>query len=204
MADVPMFQKGLFVQVAVDDYRAWLNDYFDRYRAALFETDVTDAIVEFKRLAERVAAGQGQLFFAGNGASAAIASHAAVDFTKQAKVRASTFNEPDLITCFANDYGYDHWIARAIEFYATERDAVVLISCSGKSPSVVRAAECARARSLPVVTFTGFAADNALRSLGTLNFWLDSRAYNVIESVHMIWITAVVDLIIGKAEYGVA
>ena len=43
----------------------------------------------------------------GNGGSAAISSHVAVDFTKAAGIRAINFNEADLITCFANDYGYE-------------------------------------------------------------------------------------------------
>ena len=45
----------------------------------------------------------------GNGGSAAIASHVAVDLTKNARIRAINFNEADLITCFANDYGYERW-----------------------------------------------------------------------------------------------
>lgn len=181
----------------------WLNSYYARYQKALFETNVFDELLAFQQLAVDTASAKGQLFFAGNGASSAIASHAAVDFTKQAGIRSSTFNESDLITCFANDYGYDKWIAKAIEHYADPNDAIVLISCSGASPNVVAAAKYARTRGLPVVTFTGFGKTNPLRSEGTLNFWLDSRAYNVIESVHMIWITTVVDLIIGSPEYGV-
>ena len=55
--------------------------------------------------------------FAGNGGSAATASHCAVDLTKNAGIRAINFNEADLITCFANDYGYEDWLAKAIQFY---------------------------------------------------------------------------------------
>ena len=40
-----------------------------------------------------------------------------------------------------------------------------------------------------------------LRKLGALNFWVDSRAYNVVEMTHQIWLLAVCDLIIGSAEY---
>ncbi len=181
----------------------WLDAYFERYRVALFESDVWPQLVAFGQIARSVAAKGGQLLCAGNGASAAIASHAAVDFTKQACIRASTFNEPDLITCFANDFGYDEWIAKAVGFYAQPGDAVVLISCSGKSPSVVRAADAAKAKGLTVITFTGFDAGNPLKQRGDVNFWLDSRAYNVIECTHMIWITTVIDMIIGKAEYPV-
>lgn len=50
------------------------------------------------------------------------------------------------------------------------------------------------------MTLTGFDETNPLRKLGTLNFWVDSRAYNV-EMTHQIWLLAVCDLIIGSAEY---
>ena len=54
---------------------------------------------------------------------------------------------------------------------------------------------------LPVVTFTGFKPDNPLKQEGELNFWVDSKAYNVVENTHQIWLLMVCDLIIGKAEY---
>ena len=65
---------------------------------------------------------------AGNGGSSSIASHVSVDFTKQGKIRTVNFNEYDLITCFANDFGYEKWLSKAIEFYADEEDHLILIS----------------------------------------------------------------------------
>jgi D-sedoheptulose 7-phosphate isomerase len=69
----------------------------------------------------------GKLMFAGNGASASVSSHCAVDFTKQARVRAMSFNEANLITCYGNDYGYERWIERAVAHYADPGDLLVLI-----------------------------------------------------------------------------
>ena len=63
-----------------------------------------------------------KIIVVGNGGSAAMASHVAVDFTKAAGIRAINFNEADLLTCFANDYGYEHWVAKAVEFYGDEGD----------------------------------------------------------------------------------
>ena len=80
----------------------------------------------------------------GNGGSAAMASHVAVDFTKAAGIRAINFNEADLITCFANDYGYEHWVAKALEAYADPGDLVILISSSGKSPNMLNGAKKAK------------------------------------------------------------
>ena len=63
----------------------------------------------------------------GNGGSAAIASHVAVDFSKNASVRMINFNEADLITCLANDYGFENWMAKAIEIYGGKFLGVTLI-----------------------------------------------------------------------------
>ncbi len=112
------------------------------------------------------------MIIAGNDRSAAIASHCSVDFTENAGVRCVNFNEADLITCFANDYGYERWLERALEFYTDDGCLVILISSSGESANMVCAAEYACSRGLKVVTFTGFAEDNPLNALGQLNFWI--------------------------------
>lgn len=134
-----------------------------------------------------------KIVLAGNGASAAIASHVAVDLTKCAGIRAVNFNEADLITCFANDYGYEQWMARAIGAYADPGDVAVLVSSSGASKNVLAAARQARDSGVQVVTMSGFAPDNPLRALGDLNLWVNSRRYNVIEVIHQSWLLAVVD-----------
>ena len=183
------------------DEKAWLTDYFGRYREALFGADVTAQLIELKALMLAMRATGKKVIIAGNGGSAAIASHCAVDLTKNAGVRSISFNDADLITCFANDFGYERWVQKAIEMYADEGDLIILISSSGKSANLVNAARYAAASGWTVVTFSGFAQDNPLKAAGQLNFWLDSRAYNIIEMTHQIWLLAVCDMIIGSAEY---
>lgn len=141
-----------------------------------------------------------KIVLAGNGASAAIASHVAVDLTKVGRIRAVNFNESDLITCFANDYGYENWMAKAIEAYADAGDVAVFISSSGRSASVLNGAVRARKLGLGVITLSGFDADNPLRSLGDLNLWVNSRSYNVVETTHQSWLLAAVDLIAATAS----
>ncbi len=183
------------------EMRKFLDDYFDTYKELAFDLSIYEMITQFKEAAIEVRSAGKKLMFAGNGASAAISAHGAVDFTKQAKVRSVTFNEANLITCFANDYGYDNWMAESVRQYGDAGDIAVLISVSGKSPSVVKAAEAAKAMGLKVVTFTGRRSDNPLKQLGDINFWVDCHAYNVVECIHMIWITATIDAVIEKAEY---
>jgi D-sedoheptulose 7-phosphate isomerase len=185
------------------NWDTWLDDYLARYRRSIFVPEVKAKLIAFYQLAIAVRERKRKLIFAGNGASASIASHGAVDFTKQGRVRGVDFNEPNLITAFTNDYGFAAYLAKAVEFYADDGDAVVLISVSGRSPNIVEAARYAKGRGLPVVSFTGSAADNPLHTASDIGFWVDSRAYNIVECTHMIWLTAVIDMLVGVAEYKV-
>ena len=175
-------------------------EYFEQYRSTLFQADAWTQLAELKDLVRATARASRKVIVAGNGGSAAIASHVAVDFTKTAGVRCINFNEADLITCFANDYGYEHWLEKALAFYADEGDLVLLISSSGRSRNMVNAARHAAANKLTVVTFTGFSKDNPLRALGRLNCWVDSHLYNIVEMTHQIWLLAVCDLLVSEAE----
>lgn len=138
----------------------------------------------------------GKIIFVGNGGSAAMASHLSVDLTKAAGIRAINFNEADLLTCFANDYGYENWVARALEAYADKNDLVILISSSGRSPNIINGVAQARRMALPVITLSGFDSDNPLRELGDVNFWCDSKQYNIVEMTHHVWLVAIADYVI--------
>jgi D-sedoheptulose 7-phosphate isomerase len=178
----------------------FLKKYFDRYRTAL-EIDVEDKLVQSKEIIISAKQKNRKIIIVGNGGSSSIASHAIVDFTKQAGVRAVNFNDPALITCFANDYGYEQWLKKAVEFYADDGDVLIAISSSGNSENIVRAIKEASNSGIKVITFTGFCRENLVRQLGDVNFWLDSCAYNIVENMHQIWLLAICDLIIGNAEY---
>ena len=137
-----------------------------------------------------------KVILVGNGGSAAMASHVAVDFTKAAGIRAVNFNEADLITCLANDYGYENWVARALEFYADPGDLAILISSSGKSENILNGAKKAKNMGVSIITVSGFLSDNPLRKIGELNLWVDSTAYNIVEMTHQVWLLAIIDYLV--------
>jgi D-sedoheptulose 7-phosphate isomerase len=136
---------------------------------------------------------KGKIIIAGNGGSAAMASHVSVDFLKAAKIRCMNFNEADLITCYANDYGYENWITKALESYLDCEDTVILISSSGTSCNIINAANYCLSRGVKLITLTGFEANNSVSLLGSVNVWCDSKVYNYIEMAHHIWLVALVD-----------
>ena len=183
--------------------KTFILDYYKECSAFLLNTDVSDTIIAAKKMMLATKSNGGKLIFAGNGASASIANHASLDFTKQGKVRSVNFNESAFITAFSNDYGYDSWLEKALEFYADQGDTLILVSCSGISKNVVNADKYANENSINVITFTGHSNKNALKELGDINFWIDSRSYNIIEGIHQIWLLSICDLIIGKKEYSV-
>ena len=110
------------------------NNYFQRYFSLINNCLVAGTGSVLEEVADKIVrtASEGRkVILVGNGGSAAMASHVAVDLTKTAGIRAINFNEADLLTCFANDYGYENWVVKALEFYADPGDLVVLISSSG-------------------------------------------------------------------------
>lgn len=138
----------------------------------------------------------GKIIIVGNGGSAAIASHVSIDLTKAANIRSINFNEASLLTCFSNDYGYEHWVSKAIEFYANKNDLVIFISSSGQSKNIINGAIKAKELNLPLITLTGFKGNNPLKEMGDINLWVDSSSYNIVETTHQIWLLAVVDYLI--------
>ena len=110
----------------------------------------------------------------GNGGSAAIASHFALDLTNVTKIRCVNFSDPSLITCFSNDYGFDNWIYKALDLYADPGDLLILISSSGMSKNMINAVKKSKIRFSSVITFTGFGRNNNLKKIGDLSFFVDS------------------------------
>ena len=137
---------------------------------------------------------KGKVYIVGNGGSASIASHVSVDFAKVARIPSSTFNNSNLITCFANDYGYENWVKEAIKAYLNKNDMVILISSSGTSKNIVNAGKYCKKNSINLVTFSGFKKNNPLSKLGKVNFYIDSNQYNFIEMSHHTILLFLVDI----------
>lgn len=138
---------------------------------------------------------RGTVYLVGNGGSAAVASHAATDFFNTGGMRALTLHDPSTLTCFSNDYGYDQAFSARLARLLTPQDLLIAISSSGRSANIVNAAECARACAAGLITLTGFTADNPLRRMGALNYWLDSDAYGMVEIGHLFLLHHVADLL---------
>ncbi|MBT8579329.1 SIS domain-containing protein [Polynucleobacter paneuropaeus] len=175
----------------------FFRNYFDGISQSVNLVKDED-LISIAKMIEETSKNSRKLIIAGNGGSASMASHVCVDFTKAVGVRSVNFNEANLVTCFANDYGYENWVSQALEAYADQGDIVILISSSGKSQNILNAAIRAKELGLSVVTLSGFDSNNPLRKMGEVNLWVDSDSYNFIEMTHHIWLLSLVDYLVER------
>lgn len=139
-----------------------------------------------------------KIIFIGNGGSAAIASHQAVDYWKNGGLRAIAFNDSSLLTCISNDYGYVHVFEKPVEMFADPGDVLIAISSSGRSDNILRGCMAALSKGCELITMSGFAPDNPLRSMGRLNFYAESSSYGHVEITHLTLCHCIVDTIIER------
>ena len=177
---------------------SYLNDFSNLVKPKI---NVLHKLKKIKDIFIKTSKRGGKIMIFGNGGSAAIASHVTVDLTKNARIRSVNFNESDLITCFSNDYGYDRWVEKTVDFKAEKKDILVLISSSGKSKNMVNACKAAKRKKIKVISLTGHSKNNPLLKISDLSLWINSKAYNYIENTHQLWLLTICDLIIGKREY---
>ena len=184
------------------DCKVFLDDYVGRlHRVMRVDDAVVAQITATREIWLRTCARGGRVVFIGNGGSAGIASHLAIDLSKNASLPAVCFSDASMMSCLANDFGFEEWLAHALRLNARAGDCLVAISSSGRSKNILNAVAKARAMNLDVITLSGMSPDNPLRELGDVNYWVDSRSYNIVETAHQFWMMAVIDLIIGRAEY---
>lgn len=145
-------------------------------------------------LLEEVIQRCGIVYVLGNGGSAGIASHFAADLIKTLKIPSQTLYDSNLLTCLANDWGYETAFSYPLSKLLKPSDLLVAISSSGKSPSILNAVKEARTIGASVMTLSGFAQDNPLRQTGDLNFWIDQSEYGLVETAHFFLLHSMIDL----------
>lgn len=120
--------------------------------------ELADPVRRYADLVGRTLREGRTVFFAGNGGSAAHAQHVATEYVvryrpveRKAAAAIALSTDSSLVTAAANDLGFDRIFARQIEAHGRRGDLLVLISTSGKSPNLLRAAEAARALGMTTV-----------------------------------------------------
>jgi D-sedoheptulose 7-phosphate isomerase len=114
-----------------------IDDHLNEVEWAMEKIDYKE-VEKAIRAIKTVKSVGGTIWLAGNGGSAATASHMANDLTKMCGVKAISI--PDMtpaVTAYGNDDGWTEMYAKALEAHMQDNDAVVAISCSGNSQNVI-------------------------------------------------------------------
>ncbi|PXX44370.1 D-sedoheptulose-7-phosphate isomerase [Aquitalea magnusonii] len=126
------------------------------------------------------------VYLLGNGGSAALVAHVQTDLVNKCRLRAHVLQEPSLLTCMSNDYGYANAYQELISRYIRSGDVVLAVSSSGQSANILQACDSALANEANIITLSGFSANNHLRSKGMINIWLPSDDYGMVEVGHQL------------------
>lgn len=175
------------------DINLHIESYIERVQSLLenLETESVELFIkELSHARDRMA----QIFFLGNGGSAATANHfvndlnvcASPESKKPFRAISLTSNEA-LLTCLANDFGYDCIFVRQLKNLMAPADLVVGISASGNSPNVIRALEYANANGAITVGLVGFDG-GMIKKLAKFVIHVKSETgeYGPVEDIHMI------------------
>jgi len=189
-----------------------INKYSRDFKSLLDMVECTDGhgvTIDFANsmagactVVRNVASSGGKVLFIGNGGSAAISSHMAIDFWKNGGIRAMAFNDASLLTCIGNDFGYAHVFEKPIEMFADKGDVLFAISSSGRSENILNGVRAAVSRGVRVITLSGFQSDNPLRAMGEVNFYVPALHYGHVEVIHQYICHCVLDIIMAVKENG--
>ncbi len=180
--------------------KKFFNEYFTSINSLLLKLD-QKKLENFYNFIVKTSKSKGKVLIFGNGANVSNASHFATDMTKNGKIKTLAINDPNLITCFSNDYGFEKWVKKSIEYYSNKNDLVILLSASGESKNLIYAAKTCKKLKINCLSITGFKKKNSLSKITDLNIWVDSRSYNLIEIIQTTILCSFVDKKIGKLNY---
>jgi D-sedoheptulose 7-phosphate isomerase len=166
-------------------------EYLRAFKELLDRVDL-DAIERITREMEAARQHGKTIYIAGNGGSAATASHWVNDLGKATKslgglpMRVMSLSDNiSWLTALANDEGYERVFSGQLENFAATGDVLIVISASGNSANLLEAVRVAKARGLRTIGFLGFDG-GALKDQMDECLWLPTEkgAYGLVESGH--------------------
>lgn len=188
-----------------DTWKGYVRQYAQQVQEALEQVPAS-ALDEAYRVITSAVNENRRVFVAGNGGSAAVASHLCCDWTKGThspglsplRTHSLASNVP-MLTAIANDFGYDTVFSRQLELLANAGDVLLLISSSGNSPNIVSAMDAAKTMGITTVGLTGFSG-GALAQRADVSLHIPYANYGLVEDCHQILMHTFAQLFVRRRE----
>jgi len=170
-----------------DEYKQEIKSSLDKF---VFDPEIPNVLRNSIKNNQKI-------FVAGNGGSAAIASHYVCDFSKGANKNWSDFDfkryqayslcsNLSYMTAISNDEHYDEVFKQQLMNLASPNDILILISSSGNSPNIITAAEWAKENGLIVIGVSGFNGGK-LKKICDHSAHINHNSFEVCEDIHHIF-----------------
>ena len=170
--------------------------YIKNFRdTSLINDETTKEIIKSINFIKKLKKKNKKILIFGNGGSQSIASHFQTDMIKKNQIRCLNFSGSSILTCLANDYGYENAFKKLIEIFADPEDMVILISSSGNSSNIINAYIKANEIGCNILTLSGFDQNNKLNRISKNKIWINSSHYNNIENTHQMILLLIMDMI---------
>ena len=179
--------------------RASLQEAQETLRAYLRDQTALSRVEEFAARLTETFRGGGKVLACGNGGSMSDAMLFAEEWTgryRSARVPlpAIAISDPGHLSCVANDFGYTEVFARQIQALGKSGDLLLLLSTSGNSPNLLRAAEEGRLIGLEIVGLLG-KGGGRLKDLCTIPIVVPGGTSDRIQELHIKIIHAVIEAV---------
>lgn len=157
---------------------------------------------EFFRLLNSCIKTNTRIFFYGNGASMAFASHMSLDWHKNGKVESHTLSDISLLTAYINDYSKDEMFSEHLKsFKLTGSDIVCTISSSGNSSNVIGALNYANSVNATTISFSGLNPKNGSVQNSDFSLFVPLKTYGHVECAHQLFLHMWLDKYMGIKEW---
>ncbi len=158
------------------------------------EVKLEEAFQKAYQILDEAQSGANTVWWVGNGGSNAIGSHLSQDVMNKLNIRSHAFNDSALITCMANDFGYENVYSLPLSKQAKKGDILIAISSSGRSKNILNAVSTASKLGMKVISLSGFSDQNDLWKVSTdVAFYLQSELYGIVEVGHEALLHALIE-----------
>lgn len=145
---------------------------------------------------------QSRLFFYGNGASMAFASHMSLDWHKNGKVESHTLSDISLLTAYVNDYSKEEMFSEHLKsFKLTKSDIICTISSSGNSTNVIGALCYANEIGAVTLSFSGLNPNNKSIQNSKFSLYVPLKTYGQVECAHQLFLHMWLDKFMNITEW---
>lgn len=135
----------------------------------------------------------------GNGGSMADAMHFCEEWSGRFRADrdpypAIALSDPTHMSCVANDYGYEHVFSRQVRALGQSGDALLVLTTSGKSPSINLAAKEAKEKGMKVIGFLGKGGGETLQHCD-LALLAPGQTSDRIQEIHMLCLHIIIEAV---------